>query len=87
MLYTKETPEEFRGPRWDFNGDSDRPTFAPSIKATGFRPSDKPEEFDDPTKDQRYVCHSFVNDGQIKFLADCTHNFKNQTLEIPQWPA
>ena len=26
------------------------------------------------------VCHSFVNDGQVQFLDDCTHELAGQTL-------
>jgi hypothetical protein len=32
------------------------------------------------------VCHSFVRDGQIQFLGDCTHALKGQTVERPEWP-
>lgn len=28
------------------------------------------------------VCHSFVRDGQILFLGDCTHELKNQTVPL-----
>jgi hypothetical protein len=45
---------------WTFNGDLERPTFSPSIKVTS------------KNKDQEIVCHSFVTDGQINFLNDCT---------------
>ena len=30
-------------------------------------------------------CHSFVTDGKIQFLGDCTHTLKGQTVEIPDW--
>jgi hypothetical protein len=33
-----------------------------------------------------YVCHHYIIDGQIKFLSDCTHELKNQTVELPEWP-
>lgn len=29
------------------------------------------------------VCHSFVIDGRIQFLGDCTHAFAGQTVELP----
>lgn len=32
------------------------------------------------------VCHSFVVDGSIQFLADCTHALAGQTVPIPPWP-
>jgi hypothetical protein len=33
------------------------------------------------------VCHSFVTDGRIQFLNDCTHPLAGQTVDIPEWPA
>jgi hypothetical protein len=32
------------------------------------------------------VCHSFVTDGRIQFLGDCTHALANQTVELPDLP-
>jgi hypothetical protein len=32
------------------------------------------------------VCHSFITDGQIQFLGDCTHPMAGQTVPIPKWP-
>lgn len=31
------------------------------------------------------VCHSFVTDGRIQYLGDCTHNLANQTVDLPDW--
>ena len=62
------------GPRWTYNGDVDRPTFTPSILHTVDWP------------DGREVCHSFVRDGRIQFLSDCTHALANRTVDLPQWP-
>jgi len=34
-------------------------------------------------------CHSFITDGQIRFLSDCTHNLAGQTVDLPHvdpWP-
>jgi hypothetical protein len=30
------------------------------------------------------VCHSFVRDGRIEFLADCTHSLAGRTVELPE---
>jgi hypothetical protein len=57
-------------PRWEWNGDVDRPTISPSLlvgPGTSFQ------------------CHSFIRDGQIQFLDDCWHELKGQTVEIPKW--
>ena len=29
-----------------------------------------------------YVCHSFVREGKIEFLGDCTHALKGQTVDL-----
>jgi len=60
-------------PLWSFNGDFDKPTFNPSLRvgcASG-----------DPSS----LCHSFVTDGNIKFLNDCTHELAGHTVELPDW--
>jgi hypothetical protein len=31
------------------------------------------------------VCHSFVTDGRIQFLTDCTHAFAGRTVDLPEW--
>lgn len=65
--------------RWTFNGDVFLPTFTPSLKVwidttilDGVKLCD------------RYVCHSFIEDGQVRFLDDCTHKFRNQTVDLPE---
>jgi hypothetical protein len=30
-------------------------------------------------------CHSFVTDGRIQFLGDCTHHPVGQTVPLPPW--
>lgn len=57
-------------PRWDWNGDVDKPTCSPSLlvgPGTSFQ------------------CHSFIRDGQIQFLDDCWHELRGQTVDIPDW--
>jgi hypothetical protein len=66
------------GPRWSWNGDAHRPTFKPSILVR--RPDPDGELPED-------VCHSFVRDGQIQFLNDCTHALAGQTVPLPEWTA
>jgi len=58
-------------PCWTFNGDLDHPTFSPSIRVQW--PSGDGKE---------NVCHSFVTDGRIQFLTDCTHSLAGQTVEM-----
>jgi hypothetical protein len=67
-------------PRWTYNGNPDAPTFSPSILVT-YSGVDTGEDGCPPER-----CHSFVRDGMIQFLGDCTHDLKNQTVPIPDWP-
>lgn len=67
------------GPKWTYNGDTAKPTFGPSILVTC-----RWSVIDDEMKDD--VCHSFVTDGRIQFLNDCTHALAGQTVDLPEWP-
>lgn len=51
---------------WTFNGDREKPTFRPSLLVTS----------------PGFVCHSFVTDGQIQFLGDCTHHLAGVTVAM-----
>jgi hypothetical protein len=33
----------------------------------------------------QYRCHSFIDNGMIRFLGDCDHKLKGQTVEIPEY--
>ena len=55
------------GPKWRFEGTVDEPTFMPSMNITS----------------ARHRCHSFVEKGKIRFLGDCAHDLKGQTVELP----
>ena len=65
------------GQPWGFNGDLERPTFSPSVlgRWTEWQGDDVPPK--------QYVCHSFVRDGRIEFLPDCTHSLAGQTVDLP----
>lgn len=88
-------------PLWGFNGSGDAPTFTPSILVRAVRieggneeierilDSYKlPEERETMLADKRIntICHSFVTDGRIQFLGDCTHTLAGQTIDLPDWP-
>lgn len=68
------------GPRaWGFNGSMAAPTLSPSILVR-WRASDP----NDPAAvAQESVCHSFVRDGRIEFLGDCTHALTGKTVDLP----
>lgn len=72
------------GPRWTYNGDVVKPTFTPSILVTyGGVDADEDENEDDGLPSR---CHSFVKDGMIQFLGDCTHELSDKSVPIPEWP-
>lgn len=62
------------GKNWGFNGDFASPTLTPSILHREFGPGDTVVA----------VCHSFVRDGQIQFLSDCTHSMAGQTVPLEE---
>jgi len=77
-------------PAWGFNGNHDAPTFSPSILVRGKRRITD-DEHDRIMAGEKinlpdYVCHSFVTDGQIRFLGDCTHELAGQTVVLAPPP-
>lgn len=84
--------------RWTWNGDTERPTFSPSVLVTtghfiphGDREKNgcwctyNAENPDAPLEFGCYRCHSFVKDGQVQFLSDCTHSLAGQTAPLGDW--
>lgn len=72
-----KSPHYERGPQWSFNGDLERPTLSPSILSRyEWGPERSP-----------VVCHSFVADGRIQFLGDCTHSLAGQTVDLRETEA
>jgi len=60
--------------RWKFDGNFEAPTFSPSLLMTMPDP-------DNPGKDI-VRCHSFVRNGMVEFLADCTHEMAGKTVPM-----
>ena len=56
---------------WQFNGSTGVPTFSPSILFNRGRANPMVP-----------VCHSFITDGKIRFLPDCSHALKGQTVDL-----
>lgn len=70
---TRMIPVQLRGTRagtgnWSWNGDTERPTLRPSILSRC-----------PPICE---CCHTWVNDGKVQFLDDCTHELAGQTLDL-----
>lgn len=87
--------------RWSWDGNRDRPTISPSVlvrsgcKATGHKPGDscwctynaEQRAKGEPEVDFGCtVCHTFIKDGMVQFLSDCSHDKAGQTLPLPEFP-
>ena len=85
---------------WGFNQDIERPTFSPSllVRSGHYVPDQKPDENcwctynkeciekgEKPAPFECMICHSFINDGKIQYLGDCTHKLAGQTIELPDF--
>lgn len=71
-VYPEGCESEMR-PRWTWNSSLDRPTLSPSLLLT-YRWCGEPK-----------VCHSFIVDGKIQYLPDCTHALAGQTVDLPEY--
>lgn len=59
-------------PKWTWNGNREHPTFQPSLRVRG--------PMGDPPVDT--CCHSFIRNGQLQFLNDCTHDLAGLTVPM-----
>jgi len=59
-------------PTWKFNGDMVKPTFQPSLLYT----------FSDGVEPAQRICHLFMTDGKICYLADSTHQYSGKSIEM-----
>lgn len=91
-LHAVAVDEHGIGPRWTWNGDLERPTLSPSIlvqwdrwvpPATTLEMRDKIASGEVVQRRERHVCHSFVREGQVLFLGDCTHALAGRTVPLP----
>jgi hypothetical protein len=85
------------GAGWQWNGSVDARTFSPSllIHSSEFTELGK-QQYQDWINHRREipggkidsratVCHSFITDGMMQFLPDCTHDLAGKTVAIPEW--
>ena len=59
---------------WDFNNDFDAPTVSPSVLVYAHDRM--------PPRKSQPQCHTFIRDGRIEFLSDCTHHLAGQTVPM-----
>lgn len=67
-------------PHWTFNGDFENPTFHPSVLSRYEYPAE------DGQPAVKFTCHSWVRNGRIEFLSDCTHALAGKTVDLPILP-
>ena len=65
--------DKSKHPVWSWNKSLTEPTFKPSIMVKW------------PSASGNNICHSYVTDGKIRFLNDCTHDLKEQTVDLPDF--
>lgn len=52
--------------KWSFNGNTEKPTFSPSIL----------------NQNELGRCHMFVENGMIKFCGDCSHELAGKNVQM-----
>jgi hypothetical protein len=84
----------FYDQRWTFNGDYNKPTFSPSyLRRSGHyilehkgdcwcTYQEKHPEEKLPESIKCMICHSFLTDGKLQFLSDCTHPLAGKTIDL-----
>lgn len=71
-VWTKEYHRPEGGPQWEWDGNTTKPTFNPSIRVSYGSSGER--------------CHCFLRHGQIQYLSDCTHELAGQTIDLPDLP-
>lgn len=74
-ISTRILPIQIKGTRagtgnWTWNGDVNKPTLKPSLLSKTY------------IGDKEIICHTFITDGKVIFLDDCTHELVGQTLDL-----
>lgn len=79
-------------PYWSFNGNYEKPTFSPSVMVRSGHFADGASgdcwcNFENRFTGKKTtfkcgICHSFITDGKIQYLSDCTHELAGKTIEM-----
>ena len=70
---TKPSPST--GAQWEWDGNVIEPTFSPSVEITKAN-----------GKKTVFRCHYTLQDGEIKYQEDCTHQLKGVSMKLPALP-
>jgi len=87
----------FNDVKWRFNNDYEKPTISPSYLLTYLHSSKERNKVSkdyhkkhgrwltqkELPHDLKDICHSFIKNGMIQYLGDCTHKLAGQTVELP----
>jgi hypothetical protein len=73
----------FHLPRWDFNGDLEKPTFSPSLRLYTPKSVDPIDGSEIP---EVTVCHLFVEAGKIRYCGDCPHEYAGKVVPLEDFP-
>lgn len=68
------------GAIWQWNGDTEKPTFTPSMLIRWGKQADPKCEVNGG------ICHYILTDGIINYCGDCTHAMAGQSVPLPDWP-
>lgn len=81
-----ESPNHTTNAKWDFNGDLVSPTISPSLLVRYPHPlgysNDNPAPLGYTGPDTIDICHSFIRNGMIEYLSDCTHQLAGKTVPL-----
>jgi len=71
---------------WTWNGDIEKPTLRPSILTKKVRDMTNEEyakAMAGETLDIDWIiCHTWVNDGKVQFLDDCSHELAGSVVDL-----
>lgn len=81
--------------RWELTGTEESPTIRPSVLVRSGHYAGQSQEdcwcsyeerFGEKSPFKCMQCHSFITDGKIEYLGDCTHRFAGQIVKMEDIP-
>ena len=75
-------------PNWVWNNEPKKPTLSPSVVVRFTKPARELGLGKNSGTQEK--CHSYIQDGRILYLADCTHELAGKRMDmipVDLWPA
>lgn len=69
-----------RSPNWAWDGNTEAPSFTPSMRISWGKQADPKCEVNGG------ICHYILTAGVINFCGDSTHTMAGQSVALPDWP-